>query len=568
MAEEYGTGTGLEKINNEIKQNIRNRNRERRKNIVRRLKLSPTRAREPSEANVVEANVSGLSNKDYNSCEYLRTLDTPSVVKLMYDGLVKREPIQSTINRTFVMLYLKYKKSDLLTEENITNSYTIPNDPNFPLELEKKQLDELRTIVKKYTEKNNSHFADTISIELFNTDPERMHKDIKLWEKPGKFIYRNTECFTVMQGDTGLSRYIPSLLQSDLIMKYKLELSSFFCLTPSPIGFNPKERCVAISRSVSGYIQYMDILHDKSKYEYIVINNFMSPGFYDFNKFNQFTYLQMMISYGNMALIHPRLGFIIQNSYPELWAKRYWIADDRYDPITRIVILTLQKYSAIRRYYGTGDYYGTEDDAWSSALYKQNPFDPQIAYELKNPQITLARYDFNEQEFLEELIDNQVWAMLSPGKYNDYEKYKLSNNKNLHNQTYKNSVSVPYNTLEDLNSLLPTPPGFTTRFYWQVYDTNNINKPKTKLRHRNVLRYISTVKRNRNKNINGANTAKNMVNMWNNIGRVRKAPQYATQNTINSYYRDFFNTNPPLPIFPNVPKPKGPAPKNWPLYTI
>lgn len=525
MAEEYGAGTGLGETNKEIMKQIRNHNPEakRRNEIVRRLQLSPTRPREPEEANVVEANVSGLLNNK---------------LKLPY------ETIEESMNRLYVFLYLKMRNTPL-DDNRISSAHTIPND-NLPLKLEKTQINEISSAIKVLGKVD----SEELSLKIFHTEKNELDKQIRLWEKPNKIIYYGTEAKFATSSAGGLNRTTQSLTDNRRHYLYNIDKHLYKGNMKIPDSKTLGDHKIITYNSIEKYVVSNDYYSIDELFIVVSFDRLQPQSVLNSKNFTEISFIKDAFSEGNMALIHPRLGFIIQNSYPDVWAQKYWIADDRYDPITRIVFLTLQKYSAIRRYYGTGD------DAWSSTLYKQDPFDPQIAYELKNPQITVADYDFNEQEFLEELIDNQVWAMLSPGHYSDYKKYKVNNNKNLHYQTYKNSVAVPYNTLEDLNSLLPTPPGFTSRFYWQVYDTNNINKPKSKLRHRNVLRYISTVKRNRNKNRRGANTAKNMVNMWDNIGRMRKIPQYATQNTINSYYKDFFNTNPPPPIFPNVPKPQ------------
>jgi hypothetical protein len=231
-----------------------------------------------------------------------------------------------------------------------------------------------------------------------------------------------------------------------------------------------------------------------------------------------------------MILIHPRLGFIIQKNYPDIWARSYWIPNN-IDPMTKIVLLTLQKYSALRRYDVT------EDDSWSSIIYKQNPFEPSTAYELKNPQLIVGRYTFNEAEFLRELIDNQIWAISS--NEIEYKRRKASG---------KNTYGIRYRTLKDLDRLLPTPPGFKPKFFWQIYDSKNKDKPKTKLRHKNILYHIASVKRNRNRNMKDSKIARKMGNTWVDIERMKHAPQYATQSEMNSYYRNFFDTNPPVPL--------------------
>jgi hypothetical protein len=469
-------------------------------------------------------------NINYDDRDYLRSLDQLTLDKLMFRGLIKREPIQRTINRVFVMLYLKYKKSPLLTNDSIVTSYTIKNNPDFPLELTHEQLNELRRVVKDYIEAhptdNYDILIDNLSNDIFNTPINNMREDIHNWEKPGIFIYRGNKCFTVMQGDTTLNRTIQTLLLSDLEHKYKLEISSYTCLPPNPIYEpDPSQRCIHIFNSIYEYNPRKSLYDDSIAFEYIVIKNFNSGGMYDFKKFNEFTFLQKLISEGKLILIHPHLGFIIQKMYPEVWASSYWFPSN-IDSITKIVLLTLQKYSALRRYDATGD------DSWSSYLYKQNPFEPSTAYELKNPQIILGNYEFNEAEFLEELIVNQIWAVSL--NEDDFKRRKAYyNSKKASGNTY----GIPYKTLKDLDRLLPTPPGFKPKFFWQVYDSKNKDKPKTAMRHKNILYHISTVKHNTNRE--GAKIARKMGNTWRNIERMKGAPQYATQESIDSYYRNF-----------------------------
>lgn len=487
---------------------------------------------------------------NYDDRDYLGSLDQATVDKLMYNGLIKREPIQSTVNRVFVMLYLKYKKSPLLTEESIIKSYTTMNNPDFPLELTQEQLNELRTVVKTYIETHPTddydNLIDRMSNDIFNTPLKNMIYDIHLWEKPGNFIYRGNKCFTVMQGDTTLNRTIQTLLLSDLERKYKLEISSYTCLPPNPsLGSDPRQRCIQIVKGIEEYKAISSLYDDLNTFEYMVIKNFSSGGAYDFNKFNEFTYLQKLISEGKLILIHPRLGFIIQKMYPEVWASSYWFPSN-IDPMTKIVLLTLQKYSALRRYDAT------EDDSWSSIIYKQNPFEPSTAYELKNPQLIVGSYKFNEAEFLEELMDNQIWAISS--NEIDYKRRKAYyNSKKASGNTY----GIRYRTLKDLDTLLPTPPGFKPTFFWQIYDSKNKGKPKTKLRHKNILYHISTVKRNRNGNLEGSKIARKMGNTWAGIERMKHAPQYATQESIESYYRNFNSGAGTglLPSFPSINPP-------------
>lgn len=146
-----------------------------------------------------------------------------------------------------------------------------------------------------------------------------------------------------------------------------------------------------------------------------------------------------------MAIISPRLGFVLQKEAPELWNQNYWLpkfdprrpnyneysnerfnrndflGNSRKNPISntnlalvrtnsplvdahRIVILTLQKYAAARRWLWT------RDPVQCSEIYERNYMDPEIAVELLRPDIGFEGYEFDKDAFDEELLDNQRWT--------------------------------------------------------------------------------------------------------------------------------------------------------------
>lgn len=143
-----------------------------------------------------------------------------------------------------------------------------------------------------------------------------------------------------------------------------------------------------------------------------------------------------------LMLIEPRLGFLFQKEAPELWNRHYWLpkfstkhngvrnyskksntrsnngsrmylnkaivndirAPDRVRDILRIVVLTLQKYSALRRFAFT------KSPEWCSKIYSDSY--TSIATELLRPDIDFPPYGytFNREEFDKEFQDNQRWA--------------------------------------------------------------------------------------------------------------------------------------------------------------
>jgi len=155
-------------------------------------------------------------------------------------------------------------------------------------------------------------------------------------------------------------------------------------------------------------------------------------------------------------LIEPRLGFLFQKEAPELWNRHYWLpkfsgeqnllrnynnqSNTRSNngsrmylnesiinlvrkpntvvDILRIVLLTLQKYSALRRFAFT------KSPEWCSKIYSD--YYVNNAVELLRPDIDFLSYGhtfsneeferesygyvFNRKEFDKEFQDNQVWA--------------------------------------------------------------------------------------------------------------------------------------------------------------
>jgi hypothetical protein len=143
-----------------------------------------------------------------------------------------------------------------------------------------------------------------------------------------------------------------------------------------------------------------------------------------------------------LMIIEPRLGFLFQKDAPEIWDRHYWLPKFSNDPklihnyneqsnvrnnngsrmylnesivnnirkpdnlkdTLRIVLLTLQKYSALRRFAFTND-----PDVCSqiySEYYVEN------AGELLRPNVDLPQvgYNFDREAFDKEFADNQRWA--------------------------------------------------------------------------------------------------------------------------------------------------------------
>lgn len=143
-----------------------------------------------------------------------------------------------------------------------------------------------------------------------------------------------------------------------------------------------------------------------------------------------------------LTVVSPKVGFLLQKDAPELWNKQYWLPklnpkklnytaetnrrnaenyNSRVEPIddtnvadirvsrplsdaVRIVILTLQKYAAIRRYMWT------KNPVYSSYVYETNYRNKAMAVELLRPDIVFDGYVFDRAAFDAELQENQRWT--------------------------------------------------------------------------------------------------------------------------------------------------------------
>jgi hypothetical protein len=150
-----------------------------------------------------------------------------------------------------------------------------------------------------------------------------------------------------------------------------------------------------------------------------------------------------------LILIEPRLGFLFQKEAPELWNRHYWLPKFSTNPalvhnynnqsnvrnnngsrmylneaivndirkpdsvkdVLRIVLLTLQKYSSLRRFA-----YTKNPDLCSqiySDYYVNNAVEllrPDIALPVSDGDLPDSKYTFNRQEFDTEFVNNQRWA--------------------------------------------------------------------------------------------------------------------------------------------------------------
>ena len=205
-----------------------------------------------------------------------------------------------------------------------------------------------------------------------------------------------------------ISRLIPALLKTDREIDYTSNQEMYIC-SPRDLAKNTaqtlnSDECVLLVRSVGAL--YKNLIHNP-----IFTNAFymvLSPEYFPVggetlkaNTFNtsidsssnitvsivmkhlpKVSFVRDAFENGAIELFHPRLALLFQEQTPDLWSAGYFNTRGKgYDIIDRIVILTLQKYAAIRRYMWT------KDPMMAAAVYKVNP--KSISNELRDPQAVL-----------------------------------------------------------------------------------------------------------------------------------------------------------------------------------
>jgi hypothetical protein len=447
-------------------------------------------------------------------CLKIQNLDEESLRQYAIDHPELVEHVDQSFNRLCVFLYLKMKNT--LSDDLIGSAHRKQNDTT-PIKLDRKQFQELRNAVLA----NQTLSNEELSMNLFHTELATMDDQIKLWEKANQLIYYENKCIIAFTSAGSLPRAIALLKYSDMERQNVYNRELYQCRAED---YNLN--CIFISST-------FDVVRGFKNFAWIVV-----PEGKNFTvKIKDMTRVRIIndaFTKGKMLGVNPRLGYTLQKEYSSLWNRSCWNAsnDKRkgvfghvFDDIDRIVILTLQEHSALRRYEATGN------TDWCADIYTHSPRQMHIAHELKNPQRLIRGYEFNEEEFLQELRENQMWA---GGK-------------------------IRYNTIEDLNNLLPTPAGFNPPFVWQILGSKDKNIPKLNKRHANVLRYLAEKRLYTEGSVGKewANSAKKQANAWETIEGLTHKPQFVTQEEMNAYERNYgvpglrYNMNHPSTDNPN-----------------
>jgi len=402
------------------------------------------------EANILQANVEGLN-----------------------------PPFETTgesMNRLYVFLYLKMKNDPKLNDEFLKNAHTQPNDPT-PYKLTDVQLNELVNAIELVNSENTSQISNSV----FHTQIDELNRQLRLWEKSGTVIYYGLYSKIANSPASFIDRAIPTLINKK--RNYTFNTNNFWArnLQPKTNAKNLKNNVIGVFKSIEQFLHYTNNEIFDSKNMYIVINyarlqNYIPVKSEDFTKIS---FVKDAFSEGKISLISPKLGFIIQKTYPYLWLKKLWSGykNDLY----KIAFLTLQKYAALRRFYFSND------DGLSAEIYTTKPSIVQLEVESDS---TINNSNYNNMyntEFVTELIQNQMWVLSTSEE--DYRQRIETNNLE----------GVKYHNLNDVKNhfmkLFTKPKGFSPK-NWNTFEKSFPGPP---MKNKSVLKYRGKLNNTNNK---------------------------------------------------------------------
>lgn len=274
------------------------------------------------------------------------------------------------------------------------------------------------------------------------------------------------------------SRLIPALLKSEREMQYTSNQEMYMCIQKD-IAKNTyrslnSDDCVFITRSIPHLFRHLLGNFIISNVFYIVLNpiffpvgtertksktynttinsKFNEPVSVKMFTLNKISFIQDAFQNGGLQLIHPRLGLLLQEQLPTLWNKSCFNTKTiksstgrSLDLIDRVVILTLQKYAAIRRYMWT------KDPNSASQIYQVNPL--SITNELRDPGSVLSSSIITDKNRHSEYFD----ILRDIPTYMKFDK-AVFNKEFIENQQWaSNKNTVKYKSIDDpaLNNILP-----------------------------------------------------------------------------------------------------------------
>jgi len=337
----------------------------------------------------------------------------------MVQEMGTHESIKDAYNRDFVFLYKMSKKED---------PYQNPKPRLTPQE--KSELQKM--VLRKMYNRNTNMFTVPEDMEEFTQsltglDEHTFDAKLKQYEnQPPQGSMTSTLIPTPGAGQ--LARMIQPVLYSEDEILRTADTQDKICAADSPYINSVKNMqngvCILLGYSIPALFKFIqsDMLYasvlymvidprfhpesSKQKYKgskvYDTSATISGAGVrsLELGSLGQSVILAHAMEHKALELIHPRLGFLFQTQLAPLWNKGYYNPD--LNDLDRIVLLTLQKYAAIRRYMWT------KDPALASQVYEVDP--KTIANELRAPYFTLpGQPPFNSNAFFDEFRKNQLW---------------------------------------------------------------------------------------------------------------------------------------------------------------
>jgi hypothetical protein len=301
------------------------------------------------------------------------------------------ENMPEAFNRLYVYLYLKWKRK--ITREQAIAAHTQPNDPT-PLSLTNDQMNELIEAIKPLNDNNQK-----IATDIFHQNILELNDEIKLWEKQDKIIYYGSIPKKATSPAGHLERIIPTLLDPKRIYTFNTDTYWARNITARANKKNLVDNSIAVFNSRDSFQQYLE--NEMISFEnnlYIILNYPRLQRYIPIksNDFMNVSFIRDAFSEGKMLSIHPRLGFILQKTYPEIWSKSYWLPD--LDDIDRITILTLKAVAFLHSDENNNLYMSKSVD--SSALD-----DAGLKQLILNQQWVLSK---NEEDYAKKVKTNDI----------------------------------------------------------------------------------------------------------------------------------------------------------------
>ena len=331
--------------------------------------------------------------------------------------------------------------------ENQPVPYLTPDEKHLLRErLVKYGIPRLQASERSRTQEQKKMQDDLLIQTVFGHDPNNFRDRFWTWSHERSAVPGKRP--NPMQGSIG--RLLPTLYYTDRELDYlgnswdlggNCTLDSF---TSEGKSLQDPKACVASANTID-FLDTSKTPQEPFSDEFYIIlhpHYFSTPGFqrginrfYPNRKhFQRQIQLRLLPAHSSIVdafankgvmLVHPRLGWILQRDAPELWTMSYDLPfapsqkpsnilsgnppnfnaireESKLNKLLRVIVLTLQKYTILRRWAWT------KSPIWCSDVY-ETPF-MRLAPELLRPDLHGDLYEFDLNQFNTELYDNQIWA--------------------------------------------------------------------------------------------------------------------------------------------------------------